>query len=112
MLKFMVFGDLHYDNVSDGDRRLNELLVHIKTVQPDFVVSLGDLCKPVEQNRKILQYKQALCVYVEIDNDEMRIKGMDGEYLSVTPEDIELYDYRWNGVSVKPQTSSCVIKRK
>ena len=60
----------------------------------------------------ILQYKQALCVYVEIDNDEIRIKGMDGEYLSVTPEDIELYDYRWNGVSVKPQTSSCVIKRK
>lgn len=295
MLKFMVFGDLHYDDVSDGDRRLNELLVHIRTVQPDFVVSLGDLCKPVEQNRKkvleklnsagvpiyhtignhetdinsletvleflsiekpyysfeydniefivldscyfsvggkeqhyynrshkaegavypvipsyelewlknelnvekkcvifshhsfvndfrdrgiynrdivralfqkgnvllcmnghdhgdafvtvnnipyyavnsasymwcgvqinsseklrekyayldgMLLYKQALCVDIEIDNDEIRISGFEGEYLSVTPEDIELYDCRWNGVSVKPQTSSYVIKRK
>jgi len=35
---------------------------------------------------------------------------MEGEYLSVTPEDVELYDYKWNGVSVKPRTSSHTIR--
>lgn len=45
------------------------------------------------------------------DEEEVRIKGMDGDYLSVTPDDVELYDYRWNGVSIKAQTSSKVIGR-
>lgn len=58
----------------------------------------------------MLSYKQALCVMVEVDEAEIRIKGMDGEYLSVTPDDIELHDYRWNGVSVKPKTSSYTLK--
>ena len=57
----------------------------------------------------MLLYKQALCVDVEIDDKEIRIQGMNGNYLSVTPEDIELFDYKWNGVSIKAQTSSVVI---
>lgn len=57
-----------------------------------------------------LPYKQALCVSVEIDETEIKIKGIEGEYLSITPEDIELYDYVWNGVSIKPRTSSHNIK--
>lgn len=294
MIKFTVFGDLHFDEVSDGDKRVNELVEHVKSIKPDFVVSLGDLCKPMEENKEIvlnklmetgvtvhhtignhetddcyledvvdflsmkepyysfemggikfivlnscyyskdgqerayfgrcyreensiypiipkdeiewlerelsdgkkyiifshhslvnkhrdrgvynredirdifrgkdvllcmnghdhgdeytvvdgipyytvnsatyvwcgaqiqsseklrekydylrgmLLYKQALYVDVEIDNEEIRIQGMKGDYLSVTPEDIELYDYRWNGVSIKAQTSSKVIKK-
>ena len=59
----------------------------------------------------MLLYKQALYVDVEIDDNEIRIHGMEGDYLSVTPEEVELYDYRWNGVSIKAQTSSRVIKR-
>ena len=59
----------------------------------------------------IILYKQALYVDVEIDDNEIRIQGMDGDYLSVTPEDVELYDYRWNGVSIKAQMSSRVINR-
>lgn len=292
MIKFTVFGDLHYDEVPDGNRRVDELVAHIKEAKSDFVVSLGDLCKPDEENKKIvleklhsigvpvyhtignhetdecnlaeavaflgleksyysfvyedikfiilnscyfskdgeeqpyykknykgeasaypiipseemkwlqnelsdnkkyvifshhslvnefrdrgifnrkeirelfkgkevllcmnghdhgddltmldgvpfytvnsatymwcgvqissseklrekygnlhgmLMYKQAFCVTIEIDEEEIRISGMEGEYLSVTPEDVELYDYRWNGVSVKPQTSSYII---
>ncbi len=58
----------------------------------------------------MLQYKQAMSAYIEIDDREIRICGMDGEYLSVTPDDIELHDYRWNGVSIKPQISSQLIK--
>ena len=49
----------------------------------------------------MLLYKQTLYVDVEIDDSEVRIQGMSGEYLSVTPEDVELYDYKWNGVSIK-----------
>lgn len=60
----------------------------------------------------MLLYKYALYVDVEIDDNEIRIKGMNGDYLLVTPEDVELYDYRWNGVSIKPQTSSRVIRRR
>ena len=54
--------------------------------------------------------KQAICVNIEIDAEEIRINGMDGEYFSVTPEDVELYDYRWNGVSVETRTSSHVMR--
>lgn len=57
-----------------------------------------------------LFYKQALYADVEIDSDEIRITGMDGEYLSVTPDDVELYSHKWNGVSIEPKTSSYVIK--
>ena len=295
MIKFTVFGDLHFDEVSDGNKRVSELVEHIKETKPNFVVSLGDLCSPIEENKKIvlnkfvqtniamyhvignhetdmycldtaleflllpmpyysfvcedvkfivlnscyfseegqeksyykrnykegnslypiipkqekewlerelsdgkkyivfshhglvnnhrdrgiynreeirtlfqgkdvllcmnghdhgdefvvvddipyytvnsatyawcgsqiesskklrekygylhgmLLYKQALYVDVEIDDNEIRIQGRDGDYLSVTPENVELYDYRWNGVSIKPQTSSKVISRK
>ena len=295
MIRFTVFGDLHFDEVEDGNRRVNELVEHIGETNPDFVVSLGDLCKPIEENKEVvlakfkeieipiyhtignhetdacdlgtaldflslnkpyysfvcedikfivlnscysckdgqesayykrsykegnsiypiipkvekqwlekelsdghkyiifshhslvnefrdrgvhnrteirnffkdkdvllcinghdhgdgfavvddipyytvnsatyvwcgsqimssetlqekygylqgmLLYKQALCLDVEIDDVEIRIKGMDGDYLSVTPDDVELYDYRWNGVSIKAQTSSKVISRR
>lgn len=59
----------------------------------------------------MLFYQQALYADVEIDNEEIRIQGIAGDYLSVTPEDVELNDYRWNGVSIKAQTSSVVIRR-
>lgn len=292
MIKFMAFGDLHYDDVPDVDRRIAELLAHAEETKPDFIISLGDLCYPAEKNKAVLEklcsagiplyhtignhdtenchlkntlkflsmkkpyysfeyddvkfivlnscylyrngveipylgrnykedgaiypvvpsyetewlknelndgkrhiifshhslvnshrdrgisnrsavrdmlreknvllcmnghdhgddvkvidnityytvnsasymwcgfqimaseklmkkygylngflfYKQAFFVNVEIDNSEIRISGMDGEYMSVTPDDVELYDYKWNGVSVRPQTSSYVIK--
>lgn len=58
----------------------------------------------------MLQYKQAMSVYVEIDGDEIRINGMESEYLSVTPDDIGLHDYMWNGVSIKPRTSSYILR--
>ena len=30
MVRFFAFGDIHYDEMSDGDRRIDELLHHIK----------------------------------------------------------------------------------
>ena len=58
-----------------------------------------------------LFYKHALYVDVEIDDSQIRICGIDGEYLSVTPDDVGLGTYIWNGVSIKPHTSSVVIDR-
>lgn len=60
----------------------------------------------------MLQYEQAMCAYIEIDDDEIRICGEEGQYLSVTPDDILLHDYQWNGVSIKPRISSRCIKLK
>ena len=36
MIKFTVFGDLHYDEVSDGEKRVNELVEHIDAAKPVF----------------------------------------------------------------------------
>ena len=47
-----------------------------------------------------------LYVIVDIDGSDVRINGMKGEYQSVTPDDIRLHDYRWNGVSIRPEASS------
>ena len=76
------------------------------------IVSSDELKENYGYLHGMLLYKQALLVDVEIDDNEIRIKGMNGDYLSVTPDDVELYDYRWNGVSIKAQTSSKVISRK
>ena len=275
MIKFTVFSDLHYDELPNGDKQIEELVEHMKTVNPDFVVSLGDLCDMIDANKErvldrfhslgipiyhtignhetdscglasaleflsmksayynkdgqdiaylgrnyreensvypivpkaelewleeelsdgkkyvifshhsllndfrdrgifnreeirqlfkgkdillcmnghdhgddfkitegipyytvnsagyvwcgfhimgseellekygylkgCLLYKHALYVDVEIDDGQISISGIDGEYLSVTPDDVGLNDYIWNGVSIKPHTSSVVI---
>ena len=60
MIRFLVFGDLHYDEVADGDRRIDEILDVAKKRNLDFIVSLGDLCNPVEENRKVLERFKSL----------------------------------------------------
>lgn len=75
------------------------------------IASSEELQKKYSYLNGILQYKQAMSAYIEIDDREIRICGMEGEYLSVTPKDIGLYDYKWNGVSVRPQITSHLIKR-
>lgn len=74
------------------------------------IASKKELQEKYSYLQGMLQYKQAMSAYIEIDSNEIKIGGMDGEYLSVTPDDIELHDYRWNGVSIRPQISSHVIK--
>lgn len=54
----------------------------------------------------ILPYKDPFCVIVEIDNAKIKIHGAEGEYKSVTPQDVGLDDYMWNGVSILPKASS------
>lgn len=53
-MKFCVFTDLHYDVIPDGDRRIHDLLADCKRQQVDFILELGDLCHPTEENRTVL----------------------------------------------------------
>ena len=57
----------------------------------------------------ILTYKEPFVVIVEIDDSKIKINGVEGEYQSVTPEDIGLENYQWNGVSILPKASSWEI---
>lgn len=58
-----------------------------------------------------LFYKDPLHVIVELDEDEIRILGMESEFMGLKPEDVGIYDYRWNGVDVHPCAKSCILKR-
>ena len=55
MIKFMAFGDLHYDDIPDSDRRIAELLERAELTKPDFIISLGDLCHSDERNNAVLK---------------------------------------------------------
>ena len=72
MIRFLVFSDLHYDEVADGDERIDNILRNARSRQLDFIVSLGDLCKPVDENRKLLDRFMSLGVpfYNVIGNHE------------------------------------------
>ena len=54
MIRYLVFTDLHYDHVPDGDARVEALAARIGSVRPDFVLSLGDLCRTIAQNSAVL----------------------------------------------------------
>ena len=60
---------------------------------------------------KNLFYKDPLHVIVELDEDEIRIQGMESEFMDIKPEDVGITDYRWNGVDVHPCAKSCVLRR-
>ena len=88
MIKFTIFGDLHFDEVEDGSRRVNELVEHIKSDNPDFVISLGDLCKPDGENKEIVleKFREAgIPMYHTIGNHETDACYLDEalEFLSL-----------------------------
>ena len=60
----------------------------------------------------ILTYKEPFAVIVEIDDSKIKINGVEGEYQSVTPEDIGLDNYQWNGVSILPKASAWEVNMK
>ena len=55
MIRFFVFSDLHHGEVESDGRRVAELTARAREQKPDFIISLGDLCPPVEENRWILR---------------------------------------------------------
>ena len=72
MIRFLVFSDLHYDDSTDGDKRVEEILTYAKSKQLDFIVSLGDICNPILKNRQVLEKFNSLGIpfYNVIGNHE------------------------------------------
>ena len=54
-MKFAIFSDLHYDAIPDGDRRIEEIITSAKKAKVDFMIALGDLCYPLNENKRILE---------------------------------------------------------
>ena len=59
-----------------------------------------------------LFYRDPLHVIVEVEAEEIRIRGMQSDFAGLRPEDVGVTDYRWNGVDVHPEAQSHVIRRK
>lgn len=57
-MKFLVFSDIHADLFSDSEERLDKIIESAKENKVDFIVSLGDVCHPVEENVKYLKKLQ------------------------------------------------------
>jgi hypothetical protein len=53
-MKFAMFSDLHYDAIPDGNRRLEDLIKYAKEAEVEFIIELGDLCYPLNENKKVL----------------------------------------------------------
>jgi calcineurin-like phosphoesterase family protein len=54
-LRFGLMADVHKDIMHDADARLHTFIEHMQAESVDFIVQLGDLCQPTEQNRPFLK---------------------------------------------------------
>lgn len=92
-MKFAVFTDLHYDVIHDGDRRINEFIELVKKENVDFVIELGDLCHPTDENKRIIVQLKDLGVpcFFSIGNHNsdtyqidavLKFFGMESSYYS------------------------------
>ena len=88
MIKFTVFGDLHYDELPNGDKQIEELIEHTKAANPKFMVSLGDLCDVIDANKERVLDKfnsLGIPIYHTIGNHEtscyFQKEGQDIAYL-------------------------------
>lgn len=96
-IKFAVFTDLHYDHIHDGHDRLNYFLEKASGPDIDFIVNLGDFCKPVQANQKLLDRMNLLekPVYHAIGNHDtdyntkreaISFLGLENSYYSFTKD--------------------------
>lgn len=99
-VKFAIFTDLHYDHIPDGNRRLQEFINKVKKTDIDFIIGLGDICYPIEENRVILEAleKTGVPCYYTIGNHDsdvfsreqiMRFLGMKNNYYSFAKGNIK-----------------------
>lgn len=53
-LKFGICADLHQDVMHDGPERLKKFIDAMNAAQVDFIIQLGDFCRPYDHNRIIV----------------------------------------------------------
>lgn len=100
VIKFAVFTDLHYDDIYDGDSRIQWFIENIKGENLDFIINLGDFCAPTKKNIGILQRIKELKIpmYSVIGNHDtdycdkneiIQFLNMKSNYYSFTKENIK-----------------------
>ena len=55
MVKFGICADVHKDVIHDADRRLKIFVDEMNGREVDFIVQLGDFCRPYEKNRVFME---------------------------------------------------------
>lgn len=99
-VKFAIFTDLHYDHIPDGNRRLQEFINDVKKTDIDFIIGLGDICYPIEENRVILEALKTTgvpCYYTIGNHDSdvfsreqvMKFLCMKNNYYSFSKDNIK-----------------------
>ncbi|WP_432663975.1 metallophosphoesterase [Wukongibacter baidiensis] len=92
-IKFAVFTDLHYDHIPDGYDRIKNFVSKVKGKEVDFIVNLGDFCKPIYDNIKVLELLRSVdkpCYHVIGNHDSdsypkkqaLKFLGLEKSYYS------------------------------
>jgi len=76
-VRFGVISDVHQDIMHDGEERLSRFIEEMNTIQPDFIIQLGDFCRPYSYNKDFLD------IYYDFQGPQYHVIGnheMDGGF--------------------------------
>ena len=54
LLRFGICADIHKDIMHDGDERLKTFIDEVKKKDLDFIIQLGDFCRPYDYNQDFM----------------------------------------------------------
>lgn len=79
-IKAGLITDLHHDIMHNGPERLQTFLSHMKKINPDFIMQLGDFAYPNDKNKVVIDefnnaHQQALHVIGNHDTDSGHTKA-------------------------------------
>ena len=79
MIRFAVFTDFHHDLIHDGEVRMKELIHSLSTETIDFVVFLGDLCRPYPEYSFLMDALHSLNIpiYCTIGNHDIEYSNKE-----------------------------------
>lgn len=111
-VKFAIFTDLHFEHIPDGLKRIENFITNIRDVDVDFVIQLGDFCKPIEENQILLDMLDSLGKphYHLIGNHDSDLfpKGKVMDFLHM---DTSYYSFKYGKVKFIV-LDTCFIKKE
>ncbi|MGL5415980.1 MAG: metallophosphoesterase family protein [Clostridium sp.] len=98
-VKFAIFTDLHFDHVHDGYDRLNSFVKSTQKLNLDFIIQLGDLCTPINENKKLLELldKTNLPIYHVLGNHDLEVVSKKAA-LNFLNLDTSYYSFRYGNI--------------
>ncbi len=98
-IRFGVCADVHKDIMHDADERLQAFVEEASKQNLDFIIQLGDFCRPYEQNKEFLsifnEYQGAK--YHVIGNHDMDGGFSRGQVVDFWNANSEYYSFDHNG---------------